>query len=829
MADSLLIGLSALQAHKRAMDVTSHNIANAATPGYTRQTVALSTPTPELIRPGTIGRGVRVDSIDRNYDALITERLRESETEIARLDTLGKGLEDLELVYNEPGSGGLSNVINNLFSTLQDLSNNPESTALRTGLVQNFETFSSTLNVLYERVEDQRDNLVIQGNAEVNEVNNIISEIASLNVQISREVLVSNNPNDMEDQRDRLIRDLARHIEVREIRDPNTGSVRLDVNGRALVSSINYFPLAIGTGSNGELLVRYADSGDRLDPVGGSLAALENLSGNLIPDVLANLDGLASSLIAEFNAINATGISHSFSVGTHTADRLIDANLTAVNLDDARLAENVNDDFGIPTAFTPDFTDANGNVIARNLTINLYNESTGVAEKFTVMYEPGGTALAASRSLDDLVSAINTGRGGGFSVYPPRAGGIDGVEARSVAVTNCVRLQLVANSGFSIDFSPALDTRPTNNAWTGGQVSVSAGAPVAALVNTRLVFEVANGGTDLSLYSLDPITGNQIPYPAAAPANEALINPGGATAIGGLNLAFAATGTYADGDSFSVDFDNTGAVIQSGSIVGASTVDHQWTAANAGFQIKGRYTGGHSFDDSRQWEMSVVSGGTVGSSVNAPVVQVAFYTGPDDARVQEIKLVTLDDNLRAGEQVEIAEGVYVIFDDGVLTTGDVVNMSIDGQPDQAGLLTALGINGVFSGSSASDMRVRDELKASPAHLAVASTRAAGDNSNLLRMIEVRDADVFGAQNTKLDDYYQSQVSSIAVQVQQTEVLIENQSLVMGSLENRRDEVSGVSLDEEVGLLILQQQAYSAAARLITMARENIDTLMGILN
>ena len=115
MADSLLIGLSALQAHKRAMDVTSHNIANAATPGYTRQTVALSTPTPELIRPGTIGRGVRVDSIDRNYDALITERLRESETEIARLDTLGKGLEDLELVYNEPGSGGLSNVINNLF------------------------------------------------------------------------------------------------------------------------------------------------------------------------------------------------------------------------------------------------------------------------------------------------------------------------------------------------------------------------------------------------------------------------------------------------------------------------------------------------------------------------------------------------------------------------------------------------------------------------------------------------------------------------------------------------------------------------------------------
>ena len=824
MADTLLIGLSALQAHKRAMDVTSHNIANAATPGYTRQEIDMSTLEPELIKPGTVGRGVQIDSIRRVSDTLLTERIRESETEIARLSSLGIGLEDLELVFNEPGEGGLSNVFNNMFATFQDLSNNPESTALRTGLVQNLQTFTSTINVLYERIENQRNNLVIQAEEEAYEVNRISAEIASLNQQISREVLVGNYPNDMEDQRDRLVRELSEHLDVRSIRDPNTGSVRIDVNGKALVSSINSFPIDVVTSSSGGVQVIFEQTRERLEPGGGSLAALEELSNDIIPNVLDNLDELASTLIAELNALHATGTSHTYNLSAHSADRVVDINLADVNLDDPQHAENAVNNFGIPTAYTPSFTDDAGNDIARNLTLNVLDTATGIAEKYTLRYEPGTGLVPNGRSLNDIVEAINTGRGGGFSVYPPSEGGIDGVTAKAVTVGNGVRLQLVADTGLSIDFSPALDLRPADASWTGGDIVASNGAAIPALADQRVLFEVGGGGTVLNLFTLDPVTGNRIDYPSPSPANQMAINPGGSSAVGGVTITFAALGTYTDGESFSVDFDSNGDVLAS-----TATTNQAWTQGDAGFSVRGRYTGTHSFDPARQWSLNVVSGGTVGDDNNAPVVEFTYYTGPDDARVLNTSLVTLDSSTRPGEQVLIADGVYVIFDAGDLTTGNSTEFTIDNQADQAGILTALGVNGLFSGGSASDIQVRQSLADNPSYFSVASSRSPGDNSNLLSMISVRDQDIFGAQGNSLDDFYQAQISDIAVRVAQTEVLSENQTLVMSSLENKRDQVSGVSIDEEVGMLILQQQAYSAAARLIQTARENIDTLIGILN
>ncbi|MBA3845316.1 MAG: hypothetical protein H0X45_01600 [Planctomycetes bacterium] len=99
MADALEIGLTALRAHQRAMEVTGHNIANAATPGYSRQRVSLTSPMPESIRPGTLGRGVEIASIQRSTDELLVERLRRSQSESGRLDGLSNTLSAVEAAF----------------------------------------------------------------------------------------------------------------------------------------------------------------------------------------------------------------------------------------------------------------------------------------------------------------------------------------------------------------------------------------------------------------------------------------------------------------------------------------------------------------------------------------------------------------------------------------------------------------------------------------------------------------------------------------------------------------------------------------------------------
>jgi flagellar hook-associated protein 1 FlgK len=106
MPDAMLIGLSGLQSHQRAIEVTSHNIANASTPGYTRQRADLAANAPENIALGQIGRGVTVEAIKRVANDLIIERIRQSQSETTRLSALDQTLTAAEQTFNEPVKPG---------------------------------------------------------------------------------------------------------------------------------------------------------------------------------------------------------------------------------------------------------------------------------------------------------------------------------------------------------------------------------------------------------------------------------------------------------------------------------------------------------------------------------------------------------------------------------------------------------------------------------------------------------------------------------------------------------------------------------------------------
>ncbi|HYE06079.1 MAG TPA: flagellar basal body rod C-terminal domain-containing protein, partial [Planctomycetota bacterium] len=458
---------------------------------------------------------------------------------------------------------------------------------------------------------------------------------------------------------------------------------------------------------------------------------------------------------------------------------------------------------------------------ARNLTINVLDTATGIATKHVVRYEPGSDPIPASRSLDDLVSAINSGRGGGFSVHPPSAG-IPGIGARVVPVDGGLKLELTADAGMSIDFSPALDVRPAAAAWTGADVTVSGGN--AALAGRRLEFMVQNGGSELAIGYRDGQTGLFVPYPA--PGGNTVTLPAGGT-LGGIVIAPSA-GAYADGESFTVDLDATGAI--SGSVTRTS----EWTAGSATATFAGRYTGGLGFAPTQPWSMRVLSSGVIGAPTSAappnnpPVVEFTYWASDVGGAVSRTVTRTLDATSPAGSPVAIADGVYASFGAGTLTAGDETTVLVDGQPDQAGILPALGINGLFQGSDARTIGVASRLRADPNQFATGRTRSAGDNANVLALIATRGQRVLDDGQFTIESAYQSTVSEVGVRVDQNKRLSDTQELVRSTLENRRSDASGVSIDEEVGELILEQQAYAAAARLITTARENITTLLDLI-
>ncbi len=830
MPDALLTSLSALSAQQRAMEVTSHNIANSATPGYTRQRVEMQAKAPENANPGQMGRGVNLVAIRRVVDDLVGQRLRQAEGESGRLDSLKSNLEVVQQAFNEPGENGLSAVIGKMFSAIEDLSSNPESAAVRSSASAAVTTWAGAVADLGDRLTNIADDLRASVDGTVRQVNGLASEIMVLNRQIRAQVAGGNNPNDLFDQRDMRLADLGKLVDGRVVTDPRTQAVTVLVNGQMLIGPDVAVTLRADRDANNHLSL-VSSAGGAMPITGGSLGALAELDTNTLPGIAGQIDNLVSSVAKEMNARQATGTSNSLHTNIWSGDRVLSVHDADLDLDDPALVPTSAGQPGIPTVFAPSYTDANGAAVARNLTINVLDTTTGVASKYTVRYDPN--VGSGTRSLSDLASAINTGRGGGFTLYPPLAG-IPGVNATLASADGGVRLQIRAISATqSIDFSPALDTAPGATAWTGtGAVSLS-GTASPALGVERVNVEVDAAGTGIQVVSRDPVTGGStvlgsLAIPLAGSAT---------TVINGMTLTVQA-GAFRAGDRFGVGLQaGSGAVLDPATgLPGPHAQASTWTAGNPALSIKGRY-GNTLSDPSLGWSMRVVTAGVVGAKAgtaapnNPPVVQFTVWTGTAASPVQKVITKTLDDSQRAGQPIDLVDGVYATIGAGTFATaGEQVGFTVDGEADQAGLLPALGINQMLHcDGTASSLALDADLADDPSRFATGTTRNEGDNSNVIRQLNLRKQASFGtAGSFRLEDAYLGIISEVGVRVDETTRLGDNQDALKASLQHQRDSVSGISIDDEVGALILQQQAYGAAAKMVSAARENIQTLLDIL-
>lgn len=138
----------------------------------------------------------------------------------------------------------------------------------------------------------------------------------------------------------------------------------------------------------------------------------------------------------------------------------------------------------------------------------------------------------------------------------------------------------------------------------------------------------------------------------------------------------------------------------------------------------------------------------------------------------------------------------------------------------------------FTGSlSSGNFAVNSAIVSDPDKIAAAQTKDGlpGDNRMALAIADLQVASVpIGDENTTFSDYYHSIVSRVGADVQYADTRVDNQTEMLTYLDNYRESVSGVSLDEEMVNLIQYQRAYESAAKLISVADEMLGTLMNSL-
>lgn len=309
------IALRSLMAHQRAMEVVSHNIANVNTPGYSRQepvftseAASYSAMSAGATEAGRIGMGVRLSQIRRVSADSISRQVRLEKQSYNKWAIIRDTLQQIEAIISEPSEGSLSAVMDEFWAAWRDLSVDPQSTALRANVYERSASLVSTLNTYSEQLASARRGFNELINDTVQDVNDIVQELAKLNVQIVGVLAVGDQPNDLRDRRDLLLDTLSELVDV-TITEEENGTTTVFLKGRHLVMWGEAGELATVSASEDPTLLNIVFQGTselvRVD--GGKLAGIIEARDSVITDVLDDLDTIAATLITQVNDVHAAG------------------------------------------------------------------------------------------------------------------------------------------------------------------------------------------------------------------------------------------------------------------------------------------------------------------------------------------------------------------------------------------------------------------------------------------------------------------------------------------------------------------------------------------
>ncbi|GGK18285.1 flagellar hook-associated protein FlgK [Pilimelia terevasa] len=311
--------LSALYAQRRGMDVASQNVANANTAGYSRQRADM-VPTGGAVVPAIFatpadkaGAGVKVEDIVRLRDNFLETRGRAEHAQSSYLTGKQDLYTRIEGVFAEPSDTALGAQLTDFWAGFGDVANRPGDTAARNQLLQRAEVVADGLRAGYDALSSQWDTSSTQLGAYTTQLNNAADAVAALNQAITQATAAGMPSNEMKDERDLRLMELAELAGATTVAREN-GAVDVYIGGSTLVGGSTARHL-VPTGANrledqagAEVELRWADNNlEAVVTVGTMGAGLETLN-NIIPGYAGELDAVAVSLANEVNSRHRTGV-----------------------------------------------------------------------------------------------------------------------------------------------------------------------------------------------------------------------------------------------------------------------------------------------------------------------------------------------------------------------------------------------------------------------------------------------------------------------------------------------------------------------------------------
>ncbi|GAB1427105.1 flagellar hook-associated protein FlgK [Aminivibrio sp.] len=820
----LEMGRRAMDYFRRGMETAGHNISNADVEGFSRQRVEASTTSPftdpSLARPnipGQIGTGVQVDAIIRLRDAFLDIQYREETTVLGYWEQIQNALSTVEVYVNEPAGAGVKAALDEYWTGLQELQKRPDDSSVRENIVEKTRNLTVYLDQLVRNYDEYRISLNNEVRLMVEQSNGYIDQIAALNLTIAQVKGVGGNPNDLLDRRDILVDKLAKMLDI-TVNPPcssDDGDFKIDVGGKMLVQ---------GDRTRHLVLVPVAGNGGMFD-----VQVEDNLFDHVSnPSVLGAL--------IEQNASEA--------VHTVNIQRLATESAWSVGQGDSFC----------PDRIKPEEVDS-----ALNL--------SGI---FSLQVGGQGTRSVSSILTGGIV--LGPGSAGNESVFRISAGS---TERTLSAAWNAGTALWDLSDGTNTASSATGDLTLTD---LQGFLTTSFGGEIVAALNPAGT-QMTLASADSSLLSVTDIKGNlsgllgmknDAPRISIEVTEEDTLE----TIRNKINSMYSeengltrpedwlhadirldeGTGTYyialesnrvGEAHRINVTGDGNGSLQiakRLGFLNGDGTTNYKEIARDAAFTFDGKLylSESNTVRDARRVPVK--------NDYSARTVEEISPGLRLELRAVGESGITVRHHIKGGA----LKGILEARDDVILGYLDVFDEMAFGLASEMNAIHFSG-HGVGGSEMTTGVAFFDSIAVrygASRHLALnravdedrsliaaavgggdGFSVGSGDGSNALRMARLKQTKVLQNESSDFNQFYEAFIARQGSRGQQAGTMLKNQKALMGQIDNQRQSVMGVNIDEEMMDIVKFQQAFNAMARYITTIDEMLDRIingMGIV-
>jgi flagellar hook-associated protein 1 FlgK len=335
----LQTALRGLQTQQQALDVATHNVANANTVGYTRQEATLGATSPLHIQAGAtangqgafLGQGVDVTAYRRIRDSFLDLQVRAQNMALGDATTSAEALDRVQSAFGEPSDTGINALLGKFFTAWSDVANHPESDSSK----QAVESAAKTLGDAFKTLSDDLGSAATDAQSEFAQltgaqgpIQSAATQLAQLNRAIDVAQDAGQSPNDLLDKRDQILDDLSQYGQV-SVTQLGNGRIQVMLGNQSVVNDTTV-----------DWTVPPAST---FAPGGGQLGALQTLTTTTIPAYQAALDAVAKTLHDDVNAAYGSAFfggttAATLGTGIPSASTIVAGTGTAAAANDVALA-----------------------------------------------------------------------------------------------------------------------------------------------------------------------------------------------------------------------------------------------------------------------------------------------------------------------------------------------------------------------------------------------------------------------------------------------------------------------------------------------------------